>query len=77
MRKRPLQNGVMTATCESDGHENGTVREISRCNFDVHGVPILAYVKRWAALRTSGYPPRQLLVEALYLPIVKEKTRRP
>lgn len=76
MGKRPSKNEIVTTTGQSNAYEDSIIR-MSRCNLDVHGVSILADVKRLTTFETSGSPTGELLAEILYLPVVKKDARRP
>jgi len=76
VRKRPCENGIVTAAGQSDTYENCTIGEIFRGDFQIHGVTAATRVKSRAAHRTAGLPTRQHHVEILHLPVIGKRIRR-
>jgi len=76
VRKRPCENGIVTAAGQSNTYENCAIGEIFRGDFQIHGVTAATRVKSRAAHRTAGLPVRQHHVEILHLPVIGKRIYR-
>lgn len=76
MRKRPRENGIVTAAGQSNAYEGRAIGEIFRGDFQIHGVTTSTRVKSRAAHRAAGLPARQHHVKVPHLPVINERIRR-
>lgn len=76
MRKRPRENGIVTAAGQTNTYENRAIGEIFRGDFQIHRITAVTSVEGRAAHRTAGLPARQHRIEVPHPPVVNERIRR-